>query len=63
MSLFLSPQLHLPMVLIESLEAFCASVDGAVGDLPIDLFADGVDLGLEGAFSHFFLLFLVEFPQ
>ena len=61
LSLLLSPQLHLPMVLIESLETFCASLDGAVGDFLIDLFADGVDFGLEGAFSHQLLLFLLDF--
>ena len=62
MSLLLSPQLHLSMALIESLEKLlCASLDGAVGDFLIDLFADGVDFGLEGAFPHQFLLSLLDF--
>ena len=60
--------LELPVVVVEPLEALALALLPAVGetainDLPVYLLADGVDLGLEGAFPHHFLFFLLLLPE
>jgi hypothetical protein len=64
LALLLAAHLHLLVVFVEPLEAFCPLLlERGAGYFAIDLLADGVDGWAEGALPHHLLLLLLLLPQ